>query len=110
MNDVAFPPTVSTSAWGRLPSPRPEIVLEPAGVMLPLVGALITTDGARLARLKWRFAVVEIVPRVVCDLSDTGTVAFKAGTAGVGTEMVRVKWLVVASKLDARPATLTSMT
>ena len=72
LNDVAFPPTVSTSAWGRLPSTCPEIVIEPAGVMVPLVGALITTDGARLARLKWRFAVVEIVPRVVCDLSDTG--------------------------------------
>src|SRR5262249_32537782 len=110
LNDVAFPPTVSTSAWARLPSTCPEIVIEPDGVIVPLVGALITTDGARLARSKWRFAVVEIVPRVVCDLSDTGTVAFRAGTAGVGTEMVRVKWLVAASKLDTRPATLTSMT
>src|SRR5262245_20734546 len=110
LNEVAFPPTVSTSAWGRLPSTCPETVIEPDGVSVPLVGALITTDGARLARLKWRLAVVEIVPRVVCDLSDTGTVAFRAGTAGVGTEMVRVKCLVAGSKLDARPATVTSMT
>src|SRR5262249_47157779 len=105
LNDVAFPPTVSTSAWGRLPSTCPETVIEPDGVIVPLVGPLITTDGARLARLKWRFAVVEIVPRVVCDLSDTGTVAFSAGTAGVGTEMVRVKWPVAASELGARPTT-----
>ncbi len=110
LNDAAVPPTVRTSAWGRLPSTCPETVTEPDGVIVPLVGVSITTDGARLARLKWRFAVVEIVPRVVCDLSETGTVAFRAGTAGVGTEMVRVKWLVAVSKLDTRPATLTSMT